>query len=91
MSTPWRASCGCSPTVALTPANRPATSSASIDEARSHPTVTIVVTPAAPASATSSAASSAGRWQCESSQPGRRHVVIRGNRAGPLVTGSPPG
>ena len=34
------------------------------------PTVTIVVTSAAVASATRSAAASAGRWQCESSQPG---------------------
>ena len=94
VSTPWRASWGCSPTVACTPGKRAATASASIDDARSHPTVTIVATPAAAASATSSAAASAGRWQWESSQPvtsAGRQAVIRGNSDGPLVTGRPPG
>ena len=47
VSTPLRASCGCSPTVAYTPSWSAATSIAASDVARSHPTVTIVATPAA--------------------------------------------
>ena len=64
------------------------------DVARSQPTVTIVVTPAArrlgdePSAASAQAAS---RWQCESSQPAHQRALIRGNSGAPLVTGSPPG
>ena len=123
-ATPCRASCGCSPTVAWTSGWRLATANASSDEARSQPTVTIVPTPAANASATTSAAESRAMWQCESTQligapcrcatgPVRgwctnepktvldgslarrlarlTHGVMRGNSAGPLVTGRPPG
>ncbi len=52
VSTPWRASCGCSPTVAWTAGWRRAQSIAASDVGRSHPTVIIVPTPAASAAAT---------------------------------------